>query len=75
VVSNTGDAALPYRNSVALAHDLDDARLLTVQGFGHEVLSNPSACATNYEVSYLETGALPPAGTVCQQDAPPFPAP
>jgi hypothetical protein len=36
---------------------------------------NPDTCATNYEVSYLETGALPPAGTVCQPDAPPFPAP
>jgi hypothetical protein len=75
VVSNTGDADLPYRNSVALVHDLADARLLTVRGLGHTVADNPSTCATRYEVSYLETGALPPAGTVCQQDATPFPEP
>jgi pimeloyl-ACP methyl ester carboxylesterase len=74
VVSLTADAGLPYRNSVALVRDLADARLLSVRGFGHEVLSNPSTCATNYEVSYLETGALPPAGAVCRQDATPFPA-
>ena len=29
----------------------------------------------NYELSYLQTGTLPPAGTVCQQDETPFPAP
>jgi hypothetical protein len=75
VVSNTGDADLPYRNSVALAHDLADARLLTVRGLGHTVADNPSTCATSYEVSYLLTGALPPVGAVCQADAPPFPAP
>jgi pimeloyl-ACP methyl ester carboxylesterase len=76
VVANTDDAALPYRNSVAAADDLGHARLLSVRGFGHAVLlSNPSTCATNYEDSYLETGALPPSGTVCQQDVTPFPTP
>jgi pimeloyl-ACP methyl ester carboxylesterase len=75
VVANTDDAALPYRNSVAAANDLGNARLLSVRGFGHTVLSNPSACAVNYEDSYLETGALPDAGTICQQDVTPFPAP
>jgi hypothetical protein len=58
-----------------MSRDLARARLLTVQGFGHTEFFNPSTCATNYEVSYLETGALPPEGTVCHQDAPPFPAP
>jgi hypothetical protein len=36
--------------------------------------SNPSTCALNYQVSYLLTGALPPAGTSCQENATPFPA-
>jgi hypothetical protein len=58
-----------------MSRDLARARLQTVQGFGHAEFFNPSTYATNYEVSYLETGALPPFGTVCQQDAPPFPAP
>lgn len=63
-----------YQDSVAMAHDLGRARLLTINEFGHTEGMNPATCATNYEVSYLETGALPPAGTVCQADAPPFPA-
>jgi hypothetical protein len=46
-----------------------------VDEFGHTELNNPDECATNYEISYLETGALPSAGTVCQADAQPFPAP
>ena len=74
VVGNTGDVAINYQNSVAAARDLGDARLLTVNQFGHTEALNPDACATSYEVSYLLTKALPPAGTVCQPDAPPFPA-
>lgn len=75
VIGNTGDPVTPYRSAVAMSRDLARARLLTIQGFGHTEFFNPSTCATNHEVSYLETGALPPAGTVCQQDAPPFTAP
>jgi hypothetical protein len=58
-----------------MAHDLGRARLLTVSGFGHTEIANPSTCATEYELSYLQTGALPSAGTICQQDVTPFPAP
>jgi hypothetical protein len=29
---------------------------------------NPSTCARDYLVSHLETGSLPPDGTVCEQD-------
>jgi pimeloyl-ACP methyl ester carboxylesterase len=75
VIGNTGDPVTPYRSAVAMSRDLARARLLTVQEFGHTEFFNPSTCAMNYEVSYLEVGALPPAGTVCQQDAQPFPAP
>ena len=74
LLGNTGDPALPYRDSVALAHDLARARLLTVAGYGHTEANNPSNCALGYEISYLETGALPPAGTVCPENAAPFAA-
>jgi pimeloyl-ACP methyl ester carboxylesterase len=76
VMSLTGDPVTPYQNGVAMTRDLASARLLTINGFGHTELlnGNPSACAAHYEVSYLTTGALPPAGTVCSQN-PPFPAP
>jgi pimeloyl-ACP methyl ester carboxylesterase len=75
VIGNTGDPKTPYQGAVAMSRDLGRARLLTVDGFGHTELQNPSTCATSYEVSYLTTGALPPAGTVCAQDGTPFPAP
>lgn len=72
LLGNTGDPVLPYQDSVALAHDLARARLLTVAGYGHTEANNPSSCALGYEISYLETGALPPRGTVCREDTAPF---
>jgi pimeloyl-ACP methyl ester carboxylesterase len=73
VLGNTGDPVLPLQDSVAMTRDLARARLLTVDGYGHTEAANPSTCATRYEIRYLFTGALPPPGTVCQQDATPFP--
>jgi pimeloyl-ACP methyl ester carboxylesterase len=72
VIGNTNDPSTPYQNSVAMAQELAQARLLTVQGYGHTVLLNPSSCASQYESDYLISGTLPAAGTVCQQDALPF---
>ena len=72
VIGNTGDPVTPYQGSVAMAHDLARARLLTVDGFGHTEFFNPSECASNYEFSYLITGKLPPQGTVCPQSVQPF---
>jgi hypothetical protein len=73
VIGNTGDPNTPYQDSVAMSRDLARARLLTVDGYGHTEFLNPSTCATDYEISYLTTGALPPAGTVCAQNGTPFP--
>jgi pimeloyl-ACP methyl ester carboxylesterase len=72
LIGNTVDPATPYWNSIAMSRDLARARLLTVRGYGHTEFTNPSTCAASYEVRYLTTGALPPVGTVCQQDATPF---
>jgi pimeloyl-ACP methyl ester carboxylesterase len=72
VVGNEFDPATPYRDAVAMAHDLADARLLTVNGFGHTAALNPSTCVNQIEDDYFVAGALPPAGTVCQQDKAPF---
>ena len=33
---------------------------------------NPDTCASKYETDYFLTGALPPVGTICQQNLPPF---
>ena len=73
VLGNTGDPLTPYQGSVAMSRDLARARLLTVNGYGHNEANNPSTCATNYETRYLLTGALPPPRTVCKENATPFP--
>jgi pimeloyl-ACP methyl ester carboxylesterase len=73
LVGNTGDPVLPYKDSVAMSRDLARARLLTVDGYGHTVALNPSTCATDYEIRYLLTSALPPTGTVCKENDTPFP--
>ena len=73
VLGNTGDPITPYHSSVAMSRDLAKARLLTIRGYGHTEYKNPSTCATNYEVRYLLTGKLPPAGISCLQNAVPFP--
>jgi pimeloyl-ACP methyl ester carboxylesterase len=74
VIGNTHDLSTPYRNSVAMARELAKARLLTVEGYGHTALLNPSSCASQYESDYLIGGTLPPEGTVCRQDKGPFAA-
>ena len=73
VMSLTGDPATPYQDAIAMTRDLARARLLTVAGWGHTELANPSNCAIRYEVKYLTTGVLPPAGVVCAQNTAPFP--
>src|SRR5262249_42545213 len=75
LLGNTGDAVLPYRDTVAMERERARARLLTIAEYGHTELYNPSTCAVDYELSYLLTGSLPQAGTVCRPDAGPFPAP
>jgi pimeloyl-ACP methyl ester carboxylesterase len=72
VTNNTIDPNTPYRGAVAMTRELARARLLTVDGYGHGVLVNQSACATRYISRYLIHKALPPQGTVCRQDQQPF---
>ena len=73
VVNNTGDPATSYQQAKLTAQLLPDAHLVTVQGYGHTELGNPSACAQDYIAGYLLNGTLPKAGATCQQDAVPFP--
>ena len=72
VVGNTVDSSTPYANAVAMSHDLANARLLTVDGYGHSSFTNPSSCVDAIEDAYFVTGALPRPGTVCQQNQSPF---
>lgn len=74
VVGTTHDPSTPYQGSVRMADLLADARLLTVDGYGHTQLLNPSDCAADHVTRYLVAGDLPPEGTVCPQTVVPFPA-
>jgi pimeloyl-ACP methyl ester carboxylesterase len=75
VIGNTTDPFIPLRDTVAMTRQLGNARLLVVHGYGHTALLNPSTCASTYMTAYFRTGALPPKGTVCGQNLPPFPPP
>lgn len=72
VIGNTFDPATPYSSSRRMARTLADGRLLTVDGFGHTVLLDPSQCAQDRIASYMIDGSAPPAGTRCRQNRPPF---
>ena len=75
VIGNTTDPFLPLQAEIAMTRQLGNARLLVVHGDGHTAFLNPSTCASNSMTAYCRTGALPPKGTICGQDLPPFPAP
>ena len=72
VIGTTFDTSTADENAVAMAGLLANARLLTVEGYGHTVLLNPSRCAAAIESATLIEGTLPPEGTLCAQDAVPF---
>ncbi|MGX1507024.1 UNVERIFIED_CONTAM: pimeloyl-ACP methyl ester carboxylesterase [Streptomyces graminofaciens] len=75
VIGTRYDPSTPYSASQAMAEELADARLLTLDGHGHTALLNPSSCVQAHVSRYLLDGTLPPLGTTCRQDTPPFPAP
>ncbi|MEU8467954.1 alpha/beta fold hydrolase [Streptomyces sp. NPDC029006] len=72
VVGTVYDPSTPYADAQSMAGELADARLLTHEGYGHTALLNPSSCVKAHESRYLVDGALPPAGTTCRPDTPPF---
>ena len=73
LIGITGDPITAYQDSVAMSHLLARARLLTVDGYGHTVDNNPSACPIDAAVNYTVNGVLPAPGTICQQNINPFP--
>ncbi len=72
VVNGTYDPATRYDFGKRMTRELGNARLLTLDGFGH-TSRHSSACVLDWYTRYLIAGQLPPAGTRCAQDLPPFP--
>jgi pimeloyl-ACP methyl ester carboxylesterase len=76
LISRIFDPATPHSGAVAAAETLANARLLTIDGWGHGFyLAGRSTCADEYMAAYLIDGTLPPEGTVCQEDVAPFAEP
>jgi pimeloyl-ACP methyl ester carboxylesterase len=69
-VATTYDPATPYRGALRTAAQLGNDRLLTMRGDGHTAYGGNSACIDDFVNAYIETLALPPAGTVCNQEVP-----
>lgn len=68
VVGTTGDPDTPYQDAVTLARTLASGRLITLAGEGHTAYGR-SACVTAAVTAYLTDLTLPPAGTVCDDEA------
>jgi pimeloyl-ACP methyl ester carboxylesterase len=69
-VATTYDPATPYRGALRTEVALGNVRLLTMRGDGHTAYGGNSPCIDEAVNAYVETLALPPVGTVCQQEVP-----
>ncbi len=65
ILGNTGDAATPHGDAVAVAQRLDDARLVTFEGDGHLSFGRGSDCVDDAVVAYLIDLALPEPDLRC----------
>lgn len=65
VVGTTHDPATPYHWSEALVEQLDSARLLTYDSYGHTAYTAGNRCVQDAVDAYLLEGELPAEGTTC----------
>jgi len=72
VIGNYHDPATQYEFARRMSRELGNARLLTVDAFGHCVLGK-SLCADRIAARYLTELAMPDPGTVCAPNVQPFP--
>jgi pimeloyl-ACP methyl ester carboxylesterase len=73
LISRVYDPATPHGGAILAAETLANARLLTIDGWGHGYyLAGRSTCADDFMAAYIIDLALPPVDTVCPEDAPPF---
>jgi pimeloyl-ACP methyl ester carboxylesterase len=73
IISRVFDPATPHGGAIEAAKTLGNARLLTIDGWGHGYFTaGKSTCADEATAAYFIDGQLPPVGTICAEDEPPF---
>jgi pimeloyl-ACP methyl ester carboxylesterase len=72
--NSQGDPATPYEDAVSTEREMANARLLTLDSFGHAAFGQ-SQCVVAAVERYLIDKRLPPRGAVCQPDRGPFDPP
>ena len=65
VIGTTGDPATPHEWSIALAGQLESARLITFEGEGHTAYGRSNDCVEDAVDDYLIDGVLPADGLTC----------
>lgn len=71
VIGTRFDPATPYSATRPYANLFPDARMLTVEGWGHTTIG-VSTCADAAITRYLVNRAAPADGSTCRQDRTPF---
>ena len=66
VVSTKNDPATPYQWGVRMADELDNATLLSWDGFGHTAYFEESSCIDDAVDAYLLSGTLPADDVLCE---------
>ena len=72
LIGTLGDTNTAYVATERLAAQVPNSRVLTESGAGHTALFNKSDCIDGFVDAFLVSGALPPVGTVCDQNLAPF---
>jgi pimeloyl-ACP methyl ester carboxylesterase len=72
VIGTRYDPQTAYAGARRVARLLGNAKLLTLDGYGHTSAADPSVCIDHALSAYLVRLATPPRGTVCQPDRQPF---
>jgi pimeloyl-ACP methyl ester carboxylesterase len=68
VFAKRDDPQTAYAGARRVAGLLGNARLLTLNGYGHTTDVDPGVCIGHAVTAYLVRLATPPNGTVCQPD-------
>ncbi|GAA0590608.1 alpha/beta fold hydrolase [Kribbella sandramycini] len=66
------DPGTPYEATRPFANLWPDARMVTIEGWGHATSLGASKCADRLLTTYLSTLQAPSDGSTCQQDRKPF---